>query len=151
MVQELNSRPMTRAGLQRQQQGVTLIELMIAVVIISILASVALPSYDQYVKKSRRSDGAAQLSRIMQQQERFFLNNMTYTEDLSDLGYDTSGGAVESQEGYYNISADTCDGVPITRCVLLTADPLAGQEEDGALTLSSRGEKTHDGNPGWDH
>lgn len=135
-----------------RQMGMTLIELMIALVIVSILAAVAVPSYDQYVKKSRRADGTAQLMQIMQQQERFFLNNMTYSDSLDDLGYTLSSGGVVSENGFYRVTASTCSGgVPLTRCVLLSATALESQASDGSLSINSRGEKKHDGKDGWDH
>ncbi|MFK8020179.1 MAG: type IV pilin protein [Pseudomonadales bacterium] len=140
-----------RREFRTRQYGMTLIELMIAVAIVAILAAVALPSYDNFVKKSRRSDAASQLMQIMQQQERFFLNNMTYTTDLSDLGYTLSGGGVESESGFYRVTGGTCTGAPITRCVQLTGTALAAQDGDGDMTLNSRGEKTHDGDEGWGH
>ena len=151
MSNKLPTQETTRRDCRARQYGMTLIELMIAVAIVAILAAVALPSYDNYVKKSRRSDAASQLLQIMQQQERFFLNNMTYTTDLSDLGYTLSSGGVESDNGFYRVAGSTCAGAPITRCVLLTGTALAAQDGDGSMTLNSRGEKTHAGNEGWSH
>lgn len=128
------------------QQGLTLIELMIVIVIVSILAAVAIPSYDNSVRKSRRAEAQSVLTSVMQQQERFFMNNMTYSTDLATVGFtNLSSGSVVSENGFYNIAASACGGTPISRCVLLTATPQLAQADDGNMTLNSRGEKTATG------
>ncbi|WP_422766292.1 type IV pilin protein, partial [Pseudomonas aeruginosa] len=45
----------------KSNRGFTLIELMIVVVIIAILAGIAYPSYDEYVKRGNRTEGQALL------------------------------------------------------------------------------------------
>lgn len=129
-----------------KQKGFNLIELMIVLVIIGILASVAIPAYQDNVMRSSRGDGMTALLDIMRAQENFFANEFTYTTDLTDLGYDA---APESSSGKYIISASDCSGDPLTQCVSLTATAQQGQAADGNLTLDSRGNRTHHGNSGW--
>jgi len=59
----------------RRQNGFTLIELMVTVVIIGILASIAFPSYQEFVKRGNRTEGQAFLSEVAARQERYFAQN----------------------------------------------------------------------------
>ena len=59
-------------------QGVTLIELMVVVIIISILGAVALPSYQNYVIRSKIPDATSGLAQKRLLMEQFFQDNRTY-------------------------------------------------------------------------
>lgn len=61
--------------------GFTLVELMIAVAIIGILASIAYPRYQQYVERSRLSDGQAGLMQASGEMERCFTREYSYNKD----------------------------------------------------------------------
>lgn len=59
-------------------RGMTLIELMIVVAIIGILASIAYPSYQEYVRRGQRAEARAQLMAAAQLMERNFTMNNSY-------------------------------------------------------------------------
>jgi len=62
----------------KRQSGFTLIELMIVVAVVAILASVALPSYQDYIMRGRIADATTMLSDLKIQMEHYFGNNRTY-------------------------------------------------------------------------
>lgn len=70
----------------RKIRGFTLIELMVAVVIIGILAAIAYPNYRDFVTRSKRNEAKAALLQIATNQERWYLNNNQYTLNLAEVG-----------------------------------------------------------------
>jgi len=72
---------------QRQptrQAGFTLIELMIVVAVVAILAAVALPSYQEYIKRSNRAEARAEVLRAEGWLERFNAENNRYTDNAAN-------------------------------------------------------------------
>ena len=126
--------------------GFTLLEMLIVMGLISIIAAVALPSYNSYIVRAQRSDGMDSLTEIMNQQQRYLTKNRTYTTDLQNLGY--TNATYVTPEGGYTITATAC-GASIARCVLLTADAQGRQDGDGDITINSLGQKTFAGESGW--
>lgn len=86
--------------LYRKMQGITLMELMIVVVIIGILAAVAYPNYRDFAARAKRNEAKAALLKIATQQERFYLNNNTYTTDMTQLGFSGSSGVISNSKSY---------------------------------------------------
>ncbi len=70
----------------KKQRGMTLIELVVVVAVVAILASLAIPAYGQYVRRAKRTDATAALLRIAAAQERFYMQNNTYSGDPAALG-----------------------------------------------------------------
>jgi type IV pilus assembly protein PilE len=129
----------TEASRAYRQTGVTLIELMIVVVVVGILASIAYPSYQQYILRSKRTEGKALLMDIVARQERFYMDRNSYTDDLTALGF--SSEAPKSAEGNYAASVAAGASADIETSYEVTVSPQwpGGDPECGDLTLDSRG------------
>lgn len=87
--------------------GFTLIELMVVLLIVGILGAVAVPTYRQYVIRSNRTEAKAALLRLAANQERHYLQNHTYTDDLVALGF----AAGVSDNGVYTLSVPIADAI----------------------------------------
>lgn len=67
-------------------KGFTLIELMVTVAIIAILASIALPSYNSHVARSKIAEATSELSQWRNVVERFYQDNRSYTNVCTSTG-----------------------------------------------------------------
>jgi type IV pilus assembly protein PilE len=83
-----------------RMRGITLLELMIVVVIVSILAAVAYPNYRNFAARAKRNEAKAALLKIATNQERFYLQNNTYTLDMTQLGFPVADNYVTDSESY---------------------------------------------------
>lgn len=66
--------------------GFTLIELMIAIAVMAALIAIAIPSYQAYVERARRSQAIGDISTISMAIERYYTNHFTYPATLAALG-----------------------------------------------------------------
>lgn len=126
--------------MRKYMRGVTLLELMIVVVLISIMAAVAYPNYRQYAARAKRTEAKAMLLEIAAAQERYYLQNSTYGT-LAELGYDDP---YVSDTGTYQVTIpNPPDASNYTaRATYQKADDELGK--CGWFEIDGRGDKTSD-------
>lgn len=128
--------------------GFTLIELMIVVVVIGILASIAWPSYQEYLKRSRRSDAQTLMLSISSKQQQYMLDARQYTDTVGAGGLSISSqgwncganGNKTCSNAYYDVSVTLQAGPPPGFTVVGT--PKDTQVSDGILSYAHTGTKT---------
>lgn len=121
-------------------RGFSLIELMIAVAIVGILVAIAVPSYQDHLRKGRRADAQAFLTQVAQRQQQYLLDARTYATSLAELSLVAPTTVTE----HYTIALAVPAVVPPGFTV--TADPIPGgvQVKDGKLSITNTGAKTRD-------
>ena len=120
----------------KKMQGFTLIEIMIALLIIGILASVAVPNYQAYVQKAKRADAQAALTNMAAALEDYYSNNQyVYTDVVANVG------GPNSADGRYILSITmpaSADSYTLTAAA--TGSQL-GDTDCQSITLTSTGVK----------
>ncbi len=120
-------------------RGFTLIELMVTIAIAIILISIAVPNYRAYVQRANRSDATAALLRLAAAQEKFYIQNNTYSTDLSAAGL----GMPSTNNEYYDLSvAAGAGGLTVGYTATATAKAGARQADDAdcqSFTINERG------------
>ncbi|HRM14909.1 MAG TPA: type IV pilin protein [Acinetobacter parvus] len=127
-------------------RGFTIIELMLAVAVVAILAAIAIPNYQQYLKKTNRTEVQAHLMMLSHQLASYKLVNQSF----KDMSIDTLGGAdFPHVNPHYSLSLTDVYGVALDQdgssqsTWLLVATPKADsiQSGTGKITLMHNSEK----------
>ncbi len=120
---------MKRSG----DSGFTLIELLIAIVIVAIISAIALPSYRDSIRKSRRVDAQQALMKAAHKLENYYAKNARYTADLKQLGFPETGWNNVQQGSkaiYYQIRVSNPDGCNPANCFVVESQSLGDQQND---------------------
>lgn len=142
----------------KPQRGVTMLELLMVVAIIAMISAFAYPSYTQYVVNTKRTAATSILLQVADRQQQFFMDNKSYTADLTNLGFannpliigdDGRVLAAGDPDSVYSVVLSNITPTTYTA----TAAPLNAQatrdSDCGSLTLDQTGAKGHSG-PGSD-
>lgn len=114
-------------------KGFTLIEVMITVAIIAILASVALPSYTDYIRRSQASEATGQLSLYRTRMEQYYQDNRNYGSSGTTCGITTTDSK------YFSFSCSTSNSA---QNFSLTATDKGGAVTGHVYTINDTGTQT---------
>ena len=116
---------------KNQQTGFSLMELMIVVAIIGILAAIALPAYQDHVRRAKAVEATSTLSEMRTRMEQFFQDNRTYV-----------GGPCTAPAGanrtFFDFSCDVATATTYT----LNADGIGDMAADYSYTINQDNAKT---------
>ncbi|MER2494185.1 type IV pilin protein [Catenovulum sediminis] len=133
-------------------QGLTLVELMISVAIVGILAAVAYPAYVDHYSQSYRSDVMRELVKVINKQEAYYADQMTYTADMTELGYPNDPYIAENE--MFTIDIVEAQGLDLTQEYTVTATAVTAQKnndpECASLSINHLGEKSAEDKDGND-
>lgn len=131
--------------MQYKIKGMTLIEMVVTIVILSIIVMIAFPSYMSYLRSTRRAEATVALLDLSTRMERYYAeNNNSYTgaSITGNLGLSST----TTSNGYYTLSIPTLSATAYT----LQATPVSGtsQASDstcGNFTLTQTGQRNISG------
>ena len=83
---------MTLPSTRKRFHGFSLMEVMIVVVIIGILAALAYPTLEKYLKIARQTEAKTNLSAIYTAQKIYYTLHQSYADDINELDLSLAQG-----------------------------------------------------------
>jgi type IV pilus assembly protein PilE len=102
--------------MMKGKRGVTLIEVMVVVAIVGMLAAIAIPAYNDYITRSRRSDAFTALETVRAAQEMYRAERGFYAGAITSL----SGCSATMAGDNYGISVTRTDNTHYTALAAAT-------------------------------
>lgn len=113
----------------KHQQGFTLIELLIVIVIAAILATIAYPSYQNYIRQTRLASVRTQMLHNAQQLERYYTQKRTFKDFPDNEDFPAKN---LQQNQYFDIGFE---GAPSDSGYILKAVPNKETNADETCTV----------------
>lgn len=132
--------------------GFSLMELLVTVTIIGILLAIAVPNYNEYIRRSSRSAAQSELLELASIQEKIFLNSSAYTQNVTTAYTGNSTGGLgrtsgRTQDGKYTLSFGLL-GTATTYTLTATPVPGSTQVGDGNISVNEAGRRLR-GTAAW--
>ncbi len=136
-----------QSNVQRRMRGVTLIELLTVLAVLAILSALAVSTYRGHLVRTNRTDATATLLRVQVAQEKYFLQNNVYADDVTTkLGFASD----TTPQGIYRVTLAAASGSDFATSYVATATALGTQRSSDpqcqTLTIDDKGQRGS--NPG---
>lgn len=134
------------AGCKAPRAGFTLVELLVVMVIVTVLAMIAYPTYRAQVERTRRADAQSVLVQAAQYMERLYTENGCYNVGTSGCGGTPSlpytKSPIDGTDSFYAIKVQSVSAT----AYVLRATPVAGGPEAsaGILEITDAGRRGRD-------
>jgi type IV pilus assembly protein PilE len=123
----------------RGKEGVTLLEVMVVVVIVGILAAIAIPAYNDYITRARRSDAFTALETVRAAQEMYRAEKGEYRNSTDFNNGLLPGCRSDMAENNYTITLPTATATTFT----VRAAPKNKQAGDYTFEVDQNGTKQY--------
>ena len=141
---------LVRQAAVRRCGGFTLIELLVVGVILAVLAGIALPSYSDYVLRSKIIEAVSNLSDMRTRLEQFYLDNRAYPSSPADcIPFVASASApagklyLPPQQKYFKVACTAMSAAAYT--VTATGRPAEGMSASFVFTIDQANARTSAG------
>jgi len=133
------SRP--RAALATRMPGFTLIEMMIVVALIAILAAIALPSYNDYIRRGQQPEAFNALSDFRAKMEQYYQDNRKYGSGTTCANDATASSWNRfAATKYFNYACTITDGAQ--QAYSITATGKDGQVKNDVYSIDQNGNRS---------
>lgn len=128
----------------KNNRGFNVVELLVTLSVVGILASIAYPSYQSQMQKTRRADAQGALLGLANSMERFYTEKNTYVGAADDekrpLNY-PSQSPVEGGTKYYDLTINAATATTYTLWATPISSSAQAKDKCGTLTLTNAGVK----------
>lgn len=114
-----------------QEEGFSLTELLVVIVVIGVLILLALPKFSSVVTKAKETEAKIILKHLHSLEEAYFFEKDTYTNDLAALGFEQEKMVTEGGNARYKVEITKANTYEYTA----TATAIVDFDKDGVFNV----------------